>query len=97
MNKFEIYTPSPGSFLVVCNGRVVENWRELQDAARIAALPELTARWQAHWQDVLTKVGQSICSTDPETLMWYVYTPNAYYPCPPELAAQAVVLTHQRV
>jgi len=94
--KYEIYTPSPGAFLVCANGRVVENWRELQEAARQAAEPAVVARWQAHWQHVLNIVSQSMYAKDLPTLMTYIYTPDMYFPCPDDLAARAIVASHQR-
>jgi hypothetical protein len=95
--RFYIYVPSSRAFLVMCAthekpGQEVTNWRELRDEARKAVEPALRKRWYEYRQREMMMVIQALESdASLDAVMGFVCSPSMEYPCPPELAAKAIV------
>lgn len=95
---FHIFVSDPCIVQVACNGRLVENWQELQVQAWKVVEPFVRARWSMHWLDVqdmaqkALKPGGSLVDLIPCTC---IIAPSMVYPCPSWLAELAVVNTER--
>jgi hypothetical protein len=87
--RFHIFVSDPQRFCVTRDGRLVENWQELQSKARESVEPLVRARWAHHWSEVAL-MAQDALSPDAslEALMpcSCIIAPSTVYPCPPWLA-----------
>jgi hypothetical protein len=95
---FQIFVPSPDTYIVKYRGTKVANWNALQEDTARAVVPIIRERWGHYWRIMALEATQHILKqeSDDEPLKDVMKSgihtlPSMDYPCPKWLADKAVL------